>query len=90
MKNLIVLARVEMSGVRTTGRMVKRDLNWFQEAVAAPEAKALVYSSDMADLEKARAYAATEGWSCWVMPNTEGVLQKARERALAELPALAG
>jgi hypothetical protein len=85
MKSLIILAKVEMTGARQTGKMVKRDMNWFPEVEAAPEARALIYSSDVGDLEKAKAYAAQEGWNCWVMPDSDDVLKQAREKALSVL-----
>lgn len=82
MKKIIVLARVEMTGTRPTGNMVKRDLNWYPEVKPAPEAKALVYSSDITELDKAQAFAKQEGWYCWEMPDSNNLLQIARDRAL--------
>jgi hypothetical protein len=69
----IVLAKVEMTGLRETGKFVRRDMNWFKEFEAAPEAKALVWllKGNESDEIKANTYAATEGYSVLTFPISE-------------------
>lgn len=43
MTQQIVIAWVEMTGLKATGRQVMRDLNWFPEFTTAPEAKACMW-----------------------------------------------
>ena len=83
MSTAIVWVKVEMTGLRKTGRMRVHDKNWFPEMEACPEAKALHYSSDISRLTEARKQAAQDGWDCVLMVDSDDVLQRAREEALA-------
>lgn len=85
----IVISWVTMDGLAPTGRNVLRDGILRPEFVAAPLAKACTWimdSSDPADLEKARAYAAANKDSHCIVTtydeSEEHPLQKARAAAL--------
>lgn len=80
-KQLIVLTRVEMDGMEPTGRYVMRDKNWFPECKPARAARAMVFSSCMADIHRASAYASKEGYDVLVMDDTDDVLDRARAMA---------
>jgi len=69
----VMLAWVENTGLRETGRMVLRDANWFPEFEPCLEAKcaAWIYNGTDADVARAREYAAREGRSVFVYPATE-------------------
>lgn len=69
----IVLAKVEMSGLRETGKFVQRDVNWHPEFEAAPEAKAMVWllKGNASDEVKANSFAETEGYSILTFPISE-------------------
>jgi hypothetical protein len=82
MKKILILAKVEMTSLRKTGKMVMRDLNWFPVMEAAPEAKALVWSSDPALWERGKAWAKSEGYQPYLLDDTDDVLSKARSLAL--------
>jgi len=62
-----------MTGIRKTGRQIWRDANWFPEVEAAPEAKSLVWlnSGTQRDIERARDYAAGEGYTVLTYATTE-------------------
>ena len=83
MEYLIILAKVETTGTRATGKIVERDMNLFPEIETVPQAKALVYSSHINDIEKAKAFAVSGGWECWIMEDDSNVLQKAKDRAMS-------
>ena len=55
---MVVLAYTDMTGLRQTGRMVQRDLNWFPEMETVEEPKACVWlrRGTQADLAKASAH----------------------------------
>lgn len=80
---VIVLTRVELTGRRQTDRMVMRDCNWFPDWETEPVASALVYSRSLDELPAAREFADRNGYACTVMDDTEDVLPRAREGALA-------
>lgn len=80
----IVIAWAEKTKLVPTGRHVMRDLNYFPEFRTDWEGRAAAYKWDgtKADIEKARAYAATDGRQVYVYPaSEEGVLDKARQAA---------
>lgn len=54
----IMIAYTDMTGLKPTGRMVRRDLNWFPEFVPCEEPKAAVWlrSGTESDMVKARDY----------------------------------
>jgi hypothetical protein len=70
----IVIAWVDMTGLRKTGRNVWRDANWFPEVVAAPEAKSVIWLNRgrVDDIAKAEAYANVNGYAVHVFQTTEG------------------
>ena len=80
---VIVLTRVELTGRRQTDRMGMRDCNWFPDWETEPVASALVYSRSLDELPAAREFADRNGYACTVMDDTEDVLPRAREGALA-------
>ncbi len=86
-QNTIVIAWKARTGMRKTGRMIKRDLNWFPEFEACEEAHAVIWlnagtASDIASAEK---YAATDGKTVRVYPMTErDPLGRARMEIMAE------
>lgn len=69
----IVVARVEMTGIRKTGRQVMRDRNWFPEIEAAPEAKTCIWlnAGTPDDVESARTFAAKEGYTVFTYPTDD-------------------
>lgn len=81
---VIVLTKVEMTGLRETGRTVWRDANYFPEYEPAPEASALVWSRDAKSLEGAKAHAKKEGYVVRILDDSDDVLASARRAALQE------
>mgnify|MGYP001590980931 CR=1 FL=1 len=79
----IVLAKVEMTGLRATGRNIMKDRNWFPEFEAAPEAKAMVWLNrgTAADIEKAQCFAEANGYTVLTFP-TSGRDQLAKAKAI--------
>lgn len=69
----IVLASVDVTKLVPTGRNVMRDMNWFPEFRAEAEGKACMWMNkgSAADVAKAEAYAAKEGWKVFTYPTTE-------------------
>lgn len=82
MKTTIVLARIENTGLRDTGRVEMKNANWFPVFETVPEAKALVYSSNVKELARAKEFAATEGYQVFVLPDTGDVLSVAKAKIL--------
>ena len=81
--SVIVLARVENTGMRLTGRHIRPDgVNWIEETECCSVAKALVWSRDMSELASAKRYAKTEGYKVLVLPDTDNVLSVARATVL--------
>ena len=77
--NVIVLARMENTGTRETGRHIRPDgVNWIPETESCTVAKSLVFSSDMSRLPDAYLYGRVEGYTVLVLPDTTDVLQVAR------------
>ena len=81
-EQIIVLARVENTGIKKTGRWIKEGVNYYEETESAPEAKAMVYSRDLADLDRAEEFAADEGYEVFLLPDVEDVLDHAREMVM--------
>ena len=78
---MIVLARMEETGSRETGKYIKRDRNYFPERESFSEPHALMYINKerKGDLAKAEAFAAKEGYHVVVYPpGTKKPLEKAR------------
>ncbi len=70
----IVLAKVEMTGIRETGEFERFDgVNWRPVTESAPQAKALVWMNEgtLSDLAKARTFARSEGYSVLTFPRDE-------------------
>jgi hypothetical protein len=84
-RSWIVLAKVEMDGIELTGRFLDR-LQQVPETRAVPVAKSVTwrYGEDICekDLQRARAYAPTEGYQVFVYPLDE---KHPHERARAEV-----
>lgn len=82
MKAVIVLARLENTGLRTTGKLIRPDgVNWREETECCQVAKSMVWSSEMtrARLGQAEAFAAKEGYKVLILPDTSDVLEVARK-----------
>jgi hypothetical protein len=83
----IVLAKVELSALRETGRLVRFDgYNLRKEVVRAPAAIACVWLNrgTDSDLTAARRHAAAEGYTVHIFPFTDtDPLGKAKAAALA-------
>ncbi len=64
---MIILARMENSGLKQTGRIVERDRNLFNEVEEVPEAHALLFCRKelKGDLERAAKLAAEEGYKIY-------------------------
>ncbi len=78
---IIVLARMEMTGTRPTGKVYQRDRNLFPEMESVQEPHALMYTNRerQGDLRKAQNFAATEGYQVIVYPaGTKKPLDKAK------------
>jgi len=70
----IVLARLENTGTRKTGKLIRPDgVNWREELEVIPEPKALVWlnQGNEMDLNRARDHANHEGYSVFTFPMTE-------------------
>lgn len=78
----MILARIEMSATKTTNQLFLDDKNWYMLVEAAPEVKALVWSSDPADFERGIAYAAREGYRPLLMDDTDDVLDRAKKQIM--------
>lgn len=93
MKETIVLAWVENTGLRDTGKVEQVDRNWRPVFEVCSEAKACVFSSDLKDLDRAKEYvkhneiAEGIGYYVFVLPDTEDVLKVAREKVLERIQA---
>ena len=82
----IVIAWAEQTALVPTGRHVMRDMNWFPEFRADWEGKACMWlgKGTEADVEKAKAYAKTDGRLVLTFPADEkDPLDKARAKAVA-------
>lgn len=75
---VIVLARMENTGVRETGRLIRRDCNYFPETEACMRPVSLVWSRDMSRLADAKVFARAEGFRVLVLDDTDDVLTVAR------------
>jgi hypothetical protein len=73
-----VLAWVEMDGIKQTGKMVRRDLNWFPETVAAMRGHACVWSRRFSDVARGQEHAKAEGKTFLCLEDTDDVLNIAR------------
>lgn len=74
-----ILVWSRMTGTRETGRIIRRDCNYFPEVEACPEVKACVWSRDPSRLTDGIAYAQAEGMSLVIMDDTDDVLKLARK-----------
>ena len=91
MSKVLVIAWVENTGVRNTGRLRRIDgYNWGAETEACPEAKACVWSRDLADRPRAEAHAAANGAMVLELEDTDDVLAVARATALKAATTAAG
>lgn len=88
MKNVLILAWTEQTGLRDTGRLEQRDSNWFPKMEVCTKACACVFSRDLSANMRARAsdYAAgtSQGAIIIEMPDTEDCLDRARAFVLKE------
>ncbi len=70
----VVLAKVEMTGIRETGEFERFDgVNWRPVTESAPQAKALVWMNEgtRSDISNAREFARSEGYSVLTFPCDE-------------------
>lgn len=83
---IIALAKTDMTGLRDTGKLEKRDGNWFPKMEACPKAHACIWLNDSTadDVLKAKEFAAREGYKVFTYPITENEpLEKSRKAVLA-------
>jgi hypothetical protein len=89
---VIILTWSHLDGMEPTGGTVMRD--GYQRAAfkVVKKSRALCWSTNLADLDRARAYATANGYTVRVMEDTREdpneVLRQARELSLAEDPIL--
>ena len=85
-KKQIVIVKVEMTGMRPTGRNVMRDLNWFPEFEPAAEAKACMWLHRGTDDDVRKAAAAmSPEYTVYTFPASDrDPLGKAKAAALAD------
>ena len=79
---IIVLARMEESELRKTGKYIQRDRNYFpeMESVAEPHSLMYINRERKGDLAKAERVAAAEGYDVLVYPaGTKKPLEKAKQ-----------
>lgn len=70
----IVLARIENTGLKFTGKFIRPDgVNWREDYKLTPEPKALIWLNEgnESDLEKAKKFAKEENYSVFTFPTTE-------------------
>lgn len=81
---ILVLARMEFTGVKFTGRYRKPDgVNYVPETETCWRPVALVWSSNLSDIGRGREFADKEGYKLLVLPNTSDVLDIARKQIQA-------
>lgn len=83
----IVLTKVEMSGIRLTGRNIQRDGVWREEVEPAPQAKACIWLNEGSeeDILKAKEYAKSSGHDVRLFdPSAPAILETAKSEALSE------
>lgn len=64
---MIILGRMENTGLRETGKTIERDRNFFPEMESFSEPHAILYCRKelKGDLEKAKAFAKAEGYKVY-------------------------
>jgi hypothetical protein len=77
----IVLAKVEMTAIRATGRTRFDGANYFPVFEPAPEAKACVWlnKAKQSDIAKAETFAKTEGYTVFTYSNERDPLGRAKK-----------
>ncbi len=67
---MIILARMENTGLRETGRVVERDRNMYPEFEECPEAHVVPWciKEQKSDMGKACRFAAVEGYEVFLFP----------------------
>lgn len=83
MRKIVVYAHVLKDGIRETGRVIEQDRNFFPEIECCLIGRACVWSVDPGDLESGRRYAEKEGGQCFLLDDTDDVLEVARRKVLA-------
>ncbi len=86
---IIALARLELTGLRDTGRTVRLDGNYYPELKHVWQAKALIWlnSGDDNDVHKARIYAHANNYRVITMPLDEkDPIQTAKNAVLKTKP----
>ncbi len=80
----IVLAKVEMTGLKATGKFRFDGGNYFPTYEPAPEAKSLVWLNNgkNSDVAKAEAFAKTEGYTVFCYSNERFPLERARKEIM--------
>ena len=80
---VIVLARIQNTGLRKTGRWIRPDgVNYVEDTESCSVAVALVWSRDLDDRVKAEDFAQREGYEVMVLDDTEDVLERAKANLL--------
>ncbi len=59
-------------------------VNWIPETECCPEATALLFSSDLNDLDRAKEFAKTEDYTVYVMVDSDDVLTLARNKIMKQ------
>lgn len=79
----IVIAKVEMTALRATGRTITRDRNYFPEFESAPEAKGCMWLGEGTDADVAKARAEMTEYKVYTFPASEkDPIGKAKAMAL--------
>ena len=76
---IMILTKTEKTGIRFTGREIKRDGNYFPETEACNQAKAVVWSSDESLFPNGVKYAKENGYTARIMDDCDDVLSIARK-----------
>jgi hypothetical protein len=85
MKNpILLIGWTDNTGMEATGRHVWRDGVSVPEMTWTKKAHACVWSRDPADFDAGKAYTEKEGRQWAIMEDTDGVLNRYRERLLTQ------
>mgnify|MGYP001588983398 CR=1 FL=1 len=84
-KTCIILAWANNAGVRYTGRLIRPDgVNYVEETEYCQKGNAVVFSRSMGDLDRANNLARVNGYTVFILPDTDDGLSVARKMILEQ------
>ena len=83
MKKRMILGRIENTGVRETGKLIRPDgVNWMPETEHCPEPKTINWTDNPELFPAGVQWAEENGWQVYIVDDTDDCLEQVRRKLM--------